>query len=320
MGFGLNRLKDASLDGAKQGAVEALEQQGADDQDTVDAPAPRANAFAPFSRPSFAPPSVAPVASPTASQASAPAAPSRPSFGPPSTSDAPSGTPNAFAPRRPSFGAPASTPVPAASASPSSSNTPPPNSAQAQRPSLNGAPGSSQMPNARGVFRKPASSASDERSSGGDHGASSKLDPQALFEIICTHRKLSAQAIAAARAQMLKNPDSVYANMRQLYDKEIAPRRNKQALDLPQACDDNPDKIVFLLRKDEMERLRVMSIEDAEKTGEVLLNRSMVESIQASASPFAAPSELFAPKAAPQTEEVPTPEEIQNPARSAPRP
>lgn len=318
MGFGLNRLKDASLDGAKQGAVEALEQEAHDEQDTIDVPEPRANAFAPSSRPSFAPPAVAPAATQTP-QPSAPAAPSRPSFGPPSPSSSPSGSANAFAPRRPSFGA--ETPAPVAAPSNNTPPTPAPESAQAQRPSLNGPANSSQMPNARGVFRKPASSASDENSPRGSQGTSSNMpDPQALFEIICTHRKLSASSIAAARAQMVKNPDSVYANMRQLYEKEIAPRRNKQALDLPQACDDNPDKIVFLLRKDDMERLRVMSVEDAEKTGEVLLNRSMVESIQASASPFAAPSDLFAPKVSPGEDVETPPEETPNVARSALRP
>jgi hypothetical protein len=303
MGFGLRRLQDAAVDNAKQGIVEAKSLENASEdaesphQETpasvsapmAAAPVARANVFAGGARPSFGAPAA--TSSPTAPG-------SRPSFGAPTSSS------------RPSFGSPAT----AASA--------PEAPKQDARPSFGSqSPSQASLPNARAVFVRNPGRQSEEQGSAPKSGVQDILNnPQALFEVVCTHRKMSASAIEAARAQAISNPDGVFSQMRRIYDQEIAPARSKHATDLPQAREANPGKIVFLLRKDALERVRIMPFEEAERTGEVLLNGTTVENVQAASSPFSAPSELFAAPA-PAVEVEPIQEDLPStPSRSSPKP
>ena len=298
MGFGLNRLKEAAVDNAKQSVAEAKAMETATED--ADTPHPAGVAQA---------------------QAAAPARPnpfsggaSRPSFGTPSGAPAAEAAPSSG---RPSFGAPSASPRPSFGAKPQESSAP---AKQEVRPSFGAQQASPSLPNARAVFVRNPGRQNEEQNSAPKTGGQGDLTPQALFEIVCTHRKMSASAIDAARAQAMDNPDGVLNQMRRIYDQEIAPNRSKHAADLPQAREANPGKVVFLLRKDALERFRIMPLEEAEKTGEILLNGTTVENVQAASSPFPSPAELFAAPA-PSVEAEPV-QEAQAAAatRSSPKP
>lgn len=308
MGFGTKLAQEAALDSARQAAAEvrAME-QGGDNDDAPSssapaAPAPttsRPNIFgASAQRPSFA----APAASAPAQAAPLAPATSRPSFGPPAAKAA-EGPSTPAASGRPSFGPPASG-----------------NAANAARPSLTPPPASQAkpaMPDARAVFVRNQSRQEDGAPA---QARASYPSQQALFEIVCTHRKMSPSAIEAARSQAVKNPEGVMAQMRRIYDQEVAPNRSKHATDLPQALADHPEKVVFLLRKDSLERVRMMSREDAIQSGEILLHGASIESVQAASSPFDAPSTLFAAPELPAEPEAVQEEVVTAPVRSSPKP
>ena len=288
MGFGLKYLHASSAENAKTGVAEVSKLEDAAHEEGAAQPS-------------------------SAQPASAPAAPARPnafSARPPQAGSASVGS---SAPSRPSFttSAPAQ-PAPAASAAPvrpsfgAPSTTSPPKD-QPSRPSFGGP---SSLPNARGVFVKnPAkmggSPSGSPSSAPASSGTTLDMSPQALFEIVCTHRGMSRAAIEAAKTQAQDNPDMVMSQMRRIYEQEIAPSRMKHASDLPKAREEHPDKVVFLLRKDDKERMRIMPRDAAVETGEILLNGTTVENIHAASSPFMAPAELFAavePEVAPPAE------------------
>lgn len=264
MGYGLKFLQASSEENTKAGIAEVgkMEDAPAQERDGAETPAPqRPNPFAPK-------PAAAASESHSPQGASAPV---RPSFSPVARPQDAASAPV----RRPSFGS-------------SPPNVTPVASEQNLRPSFGGG---SSLPSARGVFVKTAQQFGAAPS--GAQSSSAALSPQALFEIVCSHRHMSSAAIEAAKAQAQEKPEVVLAQMRRIYDQEIAPSRMKHASDLPKAREDNPDKVVFLLRKDEKERLRVMPREAALQSGEILLDGATVENIPAAASPFPVPKELF---------------------------
>lgn len=300
MGFGIKQLRDSSAEKAKVDVAEARAMESASED--MDAPA-----------------STSPVAAPSAAAPARPNAFARPTVnslsGAPGSPATPPARPNAFArptvnnlgsapsspaapPARPSFASTSSTPSPAAAppapARPSFGAQAPAPAAPAPAPSRPAFAPSSSLPQVRGAFvRDPSKMGSAPVSNGSDASPVSQMTPQALFEIVCTHRKLSEQAIEAAKSQARNNPDAVMAQMRRIYDQEIAPNRTRHTSDLPSARAQHTGKVVFLLRKDDKERIRVMSKEDAVATGEILLDGATVENIHAAASPFVAPSRLF---------------------------
>lgn len=317
MGFGLRYLQASAAESAKVGAAEVskLEEAAGVDDAAPSPVAPQAtqttSAQAPVSSPA------APSAAPSRPNAFS----ARPGFGAPSSATSPS--------TRPSF-TPARAAEPAAPAAPvrpsfgSGAASPPVPKEQPSRPSFGGsaagsAPPAAGMPNARAVFVKTQAKFCGLQGAGSSSAASDAdaLSPQALFEIVCTHRNMSRSAIEAAKAQAQDRPEAVLAQMRRIYDQEIAPSRVKHASDLPKAKEENPDKIVFLLRKDDKERLRIMSHEDAEQSGEVVLHGTTVENIHAASSPFLAPSELFA---AVEPEVAPAPVAPAEPSPRSPKP
>lgn len=308
MGFGLKYLQASAAESAKAGVAEVnkLEEASASDEAPVSQPAP----MAPPAQQSPAAPPVRPNAfsgrPAFGSQAQAPAAaPARPSFTPPARTTAPA-TPSA--PARPSFGV--SAPTAAAVKE------------QPSRPSFGGSatptPPAAGMPNARAVFVKTQAKFGGSQGAGNAPASDAdSLSPQALFEIVCTHRNMSRSAIEAAKAQAQERPDAVLAQMRRIYDQEIAPSRVKHASDLPKAMEENPDKIVFLLRKDDKERIRIMAQEDASASGEVVLHGTTVENIHSASSPFLAPAELFV---AVEPDVAPAPAVVAEPSPRSPKP
>lgn len=305
MGFGIQQLRASSAEKAKEVVAEAKQIESSPEEDS---PVPSASAPAtgsPFAAPAAAQATTRPNVfarpgpTPTPSPQSPPS--SRPSFAAPQRPEVP--TSGSRAPSRPSFSAP--------SAGPST-----PNVATGPSPSRPAFAPSQSLPQVRGAFvRDPSKMGAPISSAQSNASPVSKMTPQALFEIVCTHRKLSEQAIEAAKSQARNNPDVVMAQMRRIYDQEIAPNRNRHTADLPSARALHADKVVFLLRKDDKERIRVMTREDALSTGEFLLDGATVENIHAAASPFVAPSRLFTEPdvAAPVEESEAAPVQVQAP-------
>ena len=280
MGFGLQQLKTSTADNAKQAAVDvrSMEAQDASSASSGVSRSSSPSAEQPTHQTHFGSGDM-PVPSSSALQ-SAPLASS------PATSSRLC---------RPSFGM-----HPAKQTSPG-------------RPSFDSGRPMSTLPSLKGVFMRdpnklgmavtiatqsgslqscPQQAGTQQAAPSLDHNVPN-LPWQSLFEIVCTHRKMTLIATHAAKKQAIERPDAVYAQMLRVYNLEIAPHRNKHANDLEHAREQNPGKVVFLLRKDGRERCRAMSMEDAQKTGELILDGATIESVQAASTPFPSPSELF---------------------------
>ena len=295
MGFGLDKLKASAAESAALGdkLVSRLEKEDGAEGAEQPVSTNRPTRFSP-----------SPTSSTPVSQEQAPTSTvsneksfQRPSFGGGAEprKDNQENVGSATGVKRPSFGG--------SSVPPSSSSAP-----------STGA--SSGLPNLRGVFNKDntqgrASFAKPSSQTPAENTLKppGDLTEQELFELVCTHRKMSASSIDSARAQAVKDPERVLRQMRHVYETEIAPNHIQTALNLQQAQEQNPDKVVFLVRKDGKEACRRLDLDKAKETGQILLQGATLESVQASATPFGPPSQLFA-----QEVEVAVQQEIQQQA------
>lgn len=322
MGFGMKELKASAADSAafgeklvnrleKDESAEKPSDQSLQSRQQADLPV-RPSRFSPTSSPStFAPvqqeaTSVAVSQHVVAEAVSTEKSFQRPSFGQSTASAAPNVV------RRPSFGGSSepsdqddaprqqSTAQPSSAGRPSFGHSSPSQSSRpvAQQASTSPSPSqerSGSLPDLRGVFtrdqKKPFTKPNQSQSSSPVGG----LSEQELFELVCTHRKMSPTSIDAARAQWEKDPERVERQMRHVYETEVAPNHLQTASNLQHALEQNPDKVVFLLRKDGKESCRRVELDRAKETGQILLQGSTLESVQASATPFGPPSQLFPP-------------------------
>jgi hypothetical protein len=279
MGFGLDKLKASAAESAalgdkmvsrleKEEGAEGVEQTVSTNRPTRFSPSPSTSAPA--------------VGQESASSPSVAKSFQRPSFGGVAEprKDTQEGASPSTGAKRPSFGG---------------SSVPPSSGSAASEGASSG------MPNLRGVFNKDnnQSRASFAKPSSQTPAEIAQklpgdLTEQELFELVCTHRKMSASSIDSARAQAVKDPERVLRQMRHVYETEIAPNHLQTALNLQQAQEQNPDKVVFLVRKDGKEACRRLDLDKAKETGQILLQGATLESVQASATPFGPPSQLFA--------------------------
>lgn len=135
--------------------------------------------------------------------------------------------------------------------------------------------------------------------SGMENGLDIRLNT--LIDRVCEYLNKKDDEISKIKKEALRNPEAIRGEYQKLYDEVIEPETNKRYETIQSAKKENPDKFIFILVKDDKQKL--VGFNKEEYPAYAIYDGVTIKTVSYDRTPFGPPSELFANDEEPKHEE-----------------
>lgn len=139
-----------------------------------------------------------------------------------------------------------------------------------------------------------------------------------LAQDVAEFKKYSLDELHALEKRAVASPRQMIEQLKGVYEKEILPAKKNSFTSFKEKINQNPDKIVFLLRKGRASKISF--VDPNENPSQKLLNGCVLESVFASSTPFPSPSKIPELSQAKKSDKKPGPENNKNITAKKPSP
>lgn len=136
--------------------------------------------------------------------------------------------------------------------------------------------------------------------SGMENGLDIRLNT--LIDRVCEYLNKKDDEISKIKKEALRNPEAIRGEYQKLYDEVIEPETNKRYETIQSAKKENPDKFIFILVKDDKQKL--VGFNKEEYPAFAIYDGVTIKTVSYDRTPFGPPSELFANEEEPKQEEI----------------
>lgn len=125
--------------------------------------------------------------------------------------------------------------------------------------------------------------------SGMENGLDIRLNT--LIDRVCEYLNKKDDEIAKIKKEALRNPEAIRGEYQKIYNEVVEPETNKRYETIQSAKKENPDKFIFILVKDDKQKL--VGFNKIDHPAYAIYDGVTIKTVSYDRTPFGPPSELF---------------------------